>query len=587
MKYLIRINLALILLLISFNSWAQDKKDTIRINVKNNLATITPALYDTNTIELETFKNVYLEVFNSDSIQFNVEIRDIIADSVISTISFNKSVTSSGKQLAGVVRHNNCSILSIGFENSDIKFSFKNSSDKPPYITIINKSASTKTSINCDSPFNFIPEIYHSNKGKWPNYVCSTNENVKYRFSIDFSKSFSQASLWKLKTKKDTVYYKLKNTIRPRYLRFMTMSVKNYYPQYDSIVTSTAFNSYNLEGRSVFEKYEKKVIRSSDGDSPNNSTDNNTNPKSTTSKDKNDKIEKLLKKLDSDLKIYNNYLSRNIIDKSIWYNDIQYINSKLNQCLDLTDYTVNGLLLNLKKHTKDSELKNKTELIHSIIISYAAIQNYSILSTSPIQIKDKDVLTFNLDFFKEGKKVESRNYSFLIEGGFKIDYSSGFAYSSLRDESYQIIDKGTRTDTTFFVDEYFNTTDSITGLTETNLKGISLLNEDVNIGVSALMHFYSRTGTLINLGGTFGFMLNTKAEFNYLLGGSLIFGQNQRFILSGGASFGQINRLNPKYSTSEIYTESQLGQVSDSQLTIKKWDIGYFIGISYNLGGIK
>jgi len=587
MKYLIRINLALILLLISYNSWAQNKKDTIRINVKNKLATITPALYDTNTIELETFKNVYLEVINSDSIQFNVEIRNVSSDLVLSTISFNKSVTSSGKQLAGVVRLNHCSKLSIGFENSDIKFSFKNSSDKPSNITIINKSASTETSINCDSLFNFIPEIYHSNKEKWPNYVCSTNENVKYRFAIDFSKSFSQASLWKLKTKKDTVYYKLKNTIRPRYLRFMTMSVKNYYPQYDSIVTSTTFNSYNLEGRSVFEKYEKKVIKSSDGDSPKNSTDNNTNPKSTASNNRNDKIEKLLKKLDSDLTIYNNYLSRNIIDKSIWYNDIQYINSKLNQCLGLTDYTVNGLLLNLKKHTKDSELKNKTELIYSIIISYAAIQNYSILSTSPIQIKDKDVLTFNLEFFKEGKKVESRNYSFLIEGGFKIDYSSGFAYSSLRDESYQIIDKGTRTDTTFFVDEYFNTTDSITGLTETNLKGISLLNEDVNIGVSALMHFYSRTGTLINLGGTFGFMLNTKAEFNYLLGGSLIFGQNQRFILSGGASFGQINRLNPKYSTSEIYTESQLGQVSDSQLTIKKWDIGYFIGISYNLGGIK
>lgn len=363
------------------------------------------------------------------------------------------------------------------------------------------------------------------------------------------------------------------------------MSVKNYYPQYDSIVTSTAFNSFNLEGRSAFEKYEKQVIASMKG-SDTSSVD--LTPFGTSGNSvKENTVKPLFDKLNSDLNKYSNYLSRNIIDKSIWFNDIQYINSKLNQCFGLTDYSANGLLLSLNEYSKGSEIKDKDELIHSIIISYATIQNYSILSTSPIQIKDKDVLTYNLDFYKAGKKVETRDYSFLIKGGFKIDYSSGFAYSSLKDESYQIIDKGTRTDTTFYRDKYNNTTDSITDITSTKLKGISLLNKDINIGVTALMHFYSRTGTLVNWGGTFGFMLNTRAEFNYLLGGSLIFGQNQRFILSGGASIGQVNRLNPKYSTSEIYTENQLEQVSDSQLTIKKWDIGYFIGISYNLGNIK
>jgi hypothetical protein len=583
MKKLLQLGLILPLLMLFSTSFSQEN-EVITIKIKNDTAKFT-SKFDVKMNVIQLAENISDESYIAIRLDRKMELDVLFTKQNGDTIhSLSIKDADFEKQTINVIFikcGKDCSMI-----NMILSKPILNADGKPLTIVLVKQSNPTNKALDCDSSFNFIPKIYHSSASKWPNYVCSTNENIKYRFAIDFSKSFSQASLWKFKKRKCILgsknpHYKFKNTIKPKYLRFMTLSVKNYYPQYDSIVTSTAFNSYNLEGRSVFEKYEKQVIASLGGDTSkisNNSVEANTID---------DKKEKILKILDLDLKKYSNYLSRNIIDKSVWLNDIQYINSKLNQCFTLTDYTVNGLLLSLKEYTNDYKFEGKDELIHSIIISYATIQNYSILSTSPIQIKDKDMLTYNLDFFKDGKKVETREYSFLIRGGFKIDYSSGFAYSSLRDESYQIIDKGTRTDTTFFVDEYFNTTDSITGLTETNLKGISLLNEDINIGVSAVMHFYSRTGTLINWGGTFGFMLNTKAEFNYLLGGSLIFGQNQRFILSGGASFGQVNRLNPKYSTSEIYTESQLGQVSDSQLTVKKWDIGYFFGISYNLGNIK
>ena len=317
---------------------------------------------------------------------------------------------------------------------------------------------------------------------------------------------------------------------------------------------------------------------------PNEKINKPTTTVATSEIDNNKKIE-LLNKLKSDLVLYKNYLNRTIIDKSIWVNDIQYINTRLNTCLGLTDFTVNGISLVLKEYTKDLEGING--VTDDIVLNYAKIQSYSIISTSPIQIKNKDVLTYNLDFYKKGRKVETREYSFLIKGGFKIDFSTGFTYNTLKDKSYQIIDAGNKVEPTYYIDKFFNTTDSIVSTTTVNLKSIELLKKDISIGVSALMHFYSRSGNLINYGGTFGFVLNTNAEFNYLLGGSLIFGQKQRFIFNSGLAFGQVNQLNPKYNAEKIYTESQLSGVSDSQLTIKKWDMGYFFGISYNLGSIN
>lgn len=593
MKVLAQFYLLLILNIIANYNLAkgsgQEKDNFMQIVIKEKTATLKQDGKDITKIiitEKDLDKSISVKIDKKQNLKVFFRNGDNDIDSIV--FSETLDIIEGNKVIKALFKCMSCDKIAITFSDPAIKFNI--SGELKGEIFIDNPSPSQNNQKVFDSNYNFLPSSFARSEEKWPSFISDKNENIKYRFAIDFSGSFSQATLWELQKThgKDEFIYKIKNVIKPKYLRFITLSIKNYYPQYDSIITSTSYNTFNLEGRSIFEKYENKIVAPSSVDS--STIKKVSAPPSATSKETEDtaSIFQLFRKLNSDLLQYSNYLYRNIINKSIWLNDVQYINSRLNNYFGLIDYSVSGLHTKLKEQTKGLVLNKEEEnLMYNILTNYANIMSYSILSTSPLQIKDMDLLTYNIDFFKEGKKIETRDYSFLIKGGFKIDFSTGFAYSSLKDESYQIISAGTRKDTTFYIDNYFKTTDSITGLTTINLKSINLLNKDVNIGFSALMHFYTRTGSLMNYGGTFGFMLNTRAEFNYLLGGSLILGQKQRFIINGGAAFGQVNRLNPKYSMSKTYAESEFGQVSDSQLTIKKWEVGYFLGISYNLGNIK
>jgi hypothetical protein len=64
------------------------------------------------------------------------------------------------------------------------------------------------------------------------------------------------------------------------------------------------------------------------------------------------------------------------------------------------------------------------------------------------------------------------------------------------------------------------------------------------------------------------------------LGGSLIIGRADRFIVTTGITLRQIDFINGKYNLdTDILTTS----ISESDLAIKTMRVGYFIGVSYNL----
>ena len=554
-----------------------DDPDLIRIEINGNDASITKgSLLYTSLSASDRFKKIVVKIPEKRKMKVYFLKKDL---DKIDSLDFSDT-NIGNKVLAGLINTCKCNEMHLRFSD-DTKFLIDNKRQDELVLKITTQDEIKNNFF--DSNFTFIPSVFSGSVGDWPNYISSKNENIKYRFAIDFSKSFSQASSWEFKYKKDgNSFYRMKDVIRPKYLKYISLSIKNYYPLFDSITYSTSFNALNLEAKAIFENYQNKLITSFIPDSAKPVITTDTAHMVSGTIIDTTIIIKVLQKLNNDLLSYSNYLNKNIINKDIWLNDIQYINSRLNTRFDLTNYSVNGLNEKLLEFSKSIKNKFILELIGNILSSYAHILSYSIMSTPPVQIKDMDMLTYNLNFYKGGKKINSQDYCFLIRGGFKIDFSTGFAYSSLKNENYQIINAGTRKDTTFY-----NNTDSITNISSTNLKSIGLLSEEFNIGVTALLHFYRRTGTLFNYGGTFGFMLNTKPEINYLLGFSLLFGQKQRLILSGGTTLGQVSQLNPKYDKSKTYTESELDQISDSQLTTIKWGIGYFFSLNYNLGNLR
>lgn len=69
-------------------------------------------------------------------------------------------------------------------------------------------------------------------------------------------------------------------------------------------------------------------------------------------------------------------------------------------------------------------------------------------------------------------------------------------------------------------------------------------------------------------------------NFSFLVGPSLFVGKNRQFVLTGGASFSKVERLAKGL---EIGQEINIGEGTIP--TVKKYSLGYFVGISYNLGG--
>lgn len=202
-----------------------------------------------------------------------------------------------------------------------------------------------------------------------------------------------------------------------------------------------------------------------------------------------------------------------------------------------------------------------------------SLLQYATLSINSVQIANHDDFQIALKD-KNGDSLFYREFKTRL--GFKIDFSAGIFYTALFDRQY------------YFKD----TTVSING-SDTSGAFIGKRNTGAyNIGFGLLSHFYTRTGGFVNVGGTFGFIMDTEIRFRFLLGGSLMLGRQSRVVLSGGLALGQVSQLSDGYDTG--YRTNALGQpnftakptdnavpVSDRFLT------SFFFGITYNFAGVN
>ncbi len=107
----------------------------------------------------------------------------------------------------------------------------------------------------------------------------------------------------------------------------------------------------------------------------------------------------------------------------------------------------------------------------------------------------------------------------------------------------------------------------------------------VQPALTTFVHFYpnnSRRGVAV--AGTFGIGIplsnSNLTALNFYLGPSFLFGRGQRIVLSGGISAGPVKRLAKGFKVGDPF-DPTLGDIP----TRSGYELGYFVGISFNVGG--
>ena len=223
---------------------------------------------------------------------------------------------------------------------------------------------------------------------------------------------------------------------------------------------------------------------------------------------------------------------------------------------------------------------------------YQRILSYNTIAYFPVQVENADITKVTFQRYQNGKPMHPKPYvyKFFNGGGFKIDFSTGIIKHGLIDDRFKLSPIEI-TDTTYSVQN-----PSIIEKINTKTQGRIMQEKSskFNISLGLLAHFYTRRMAGLNrfnLGLSTGVLLDKKDEdfqLKYLFGGSLLFGSERRWVLSGGAILGKVARLAEGLETGEKgsllpYTPNTTNEVPTRDI----FEYGWFVGVTYNLGKKK
>ncbi len=211
-------------------------------------------------------------------------------------------------------------------------------------------------------------------------------------------------------------------------------------------------------------------------------------------------------------------------------------------------------------HTK--EINNKG-ILSNLIKLYAEINDETFTVSSFIKRPDSDEVIINLSakpnsiYNKNGKEINIE-IPILVEGDFKIDYSTGLFVSNLVDKS--------------FVNQPIYNLDSVVGY-----KLVKEFEKNFSYGIASYMHCYYRFNTVFNVGLSLGIGIDQNTQTKILPGFSIFLGRKNRFILNSGFSIGKAKGISKILYTDHIYTNKiDIGYS-------EPYDIGWHVGLSYNI----
>ncbi len=248
---------------------------------------------------------------------------------------------------------------------------------------------------------------------------------------------------------------------------------------------------------------------------------------------------------------------------------------------------------------KNEQHKQIVKELDQLKATYKLMQNTSYSLTYHVpQVKSADYYVFDINVQPKtgivgGMTVPNKEIWKPVRGGFRIGGSFGAYYSRLRNDC-----------------DYFTVADSITTLmpdgTENVITGSQVQRSDHvrgNVGAMALAHFSSRFKIPFNLGlsAGLGVPFNREPLPQGLIGINLTFGSAilpdrdkednddknrdregslSKMSIVAGFAFGAVDKLKSQYETGKFYTDA-------SNITEKTLAGGWFVGVTYTLGGRK
>jgi hypothetical protein len=214
----------------------------------------------------------------------------------------------------------------------------------------------------------------------------------------------------------------------------------------------------------------------------------------------------------------------------------------------LSDYPTAQTLTNLQF--------NLAEVLSNDFTYHTRIPVYNDLVTIKLKVMEKDKTTATGE---EKKAVKAREIILQAKGGLKVSASVGLNFS-----------------------RHFSPGQSY------SVKDDIIVEEDAGAfapAATSFLHFYSYTGGRVSLGGSFGIGFPVVGEdenqaIQFFVGPSLIFGSRQRMVLNSGVMGGRVSRLSRGFRVGDQFDISN-GDIP----TRNPYELGLFIGTSFNLGG--
>ncbi len=228
------------------------------------------------------------------------------------------------------------------------------------------------------------------------------------------------------------------------------------------------------------------------------------------------------------------------------------------------DYQWQKELIGYLKDNMQSKIKARDSIINKMYEENKDLNTNTYTHNLPIvKIQNFDSTEFNITIESKDKKTKDLiTLPFRNNCGFKLDFSTGFIVSGLYDEKY-VIREGTAVDNVQIKEE---------------------VSTKLNLGITLLAHAYFRSTNFFNPAITSGLSVNLgNQSLNYILGGSLLLGEDQRFIISSGVMMGKVKTLPNYYQTDENISVDILPLSSQPPL-VEKLKTSWFLGITYNLG---
>ena len=267
--------------------------------------------------------------------------------------------------------------------------------------------------------------------------------------------------------------------------------------------------------------------------------------------------------LDKKKKKYEFYINQNAADSSSkileFYSDYyfqiknsaQLLKTQAKQQEKEDTVLIDSIFQNAKKIYSSGNIVELAKLYQEIDKSRF---NYYYFQAKP----DADEIKLHISLVnKKDNNKEDITVPLIVTGGVKIDFSGGLFTSNLANHEY--------------ISMPFYKNDS--------LSGYQLVKKfkPRSFGAATYMHVYIRNRWIVNGAFSLGLGLDQDMNMHIMPGLSLIMGNKQRLIISGGLDFSKIDMLSPNYSENTIYSK----EIKPDY--VKEYRFGWFVGISYNI----